>query len=346
MLQVTLQFAVADTGWSEVHYFNATDASALISNAGVPLSPLSDLIAARRGLLPYRYLLVGATNPPPLGGLSGTGGFQALTAANILFNPRLVRARVSVVDPGNFRRVRVYTLPVGNSFGTYPGQLRSVNEGAFEAETWTRLELACQLANDNNGHIYLGGVPEDCVQAPDGYAPTGAFTTALNSYIAVLVANFLTRIRPYSGVIAAGVVNAAPPQPVLTFQVAPTGTFANTTALLAAPQTVPPTAVGGFIQTQVILRARHPSQWNGQHRALATVGNLAAVPPVPWGYVLGPSRGPLGDWAGQIPGSPLGTLQIASPQWPTYLAITPERLDHRPVGPPFARPHGRRKRAS
>jgi hypothetical protein len=343
MLQVVMQFQILGSAWSETHYYNADDAAVLINNSGQPTPPLQALVSARQALLPYQPLTVGlGLNADPT-----QAQLRQIQANNLAINPRLLRVRVSVSDPGNFRRVRVWTLQPAQQYGTYPGQTRATNVGAVSAETWTRLELACQLVSNNNGHIFLGGVPEDCVLPPDLFAPTGAFSEALTNYATVLTSTpYLTRLRPYSGQFAGLVANATPPQPITQFSVAPNGTFAFCQSPLVPPATVPPTPPGGFQQVTVVIRARHPSQWNGVHRALYQVANPAAVPPIQANYAVGPSRGPLGDWAGEIAGSPLGTIQVQAPQFVAYIAIVPERLDHRPPGPPFARPHGRRKRAA
>jgi hypothetical protein len=317
-----MQFEFGVNGWSETHYYNSENLTDLVDSNGVAKQPLSDLLTARKNLMPF--------NPTPL-----EGGI-------VLGNPRLIRTRVSQISllpqvgvPPPFRSVRIFEPPnIQDTFGGYPGdnlQGRVVRTGV---ETWTRLELLAHVIKGGNpyeGHIFLGGAPESILAEPEIYNPTDQWNGYLTAYM-VLLGNgqWMTRIRqrrndpPVPQPITQAIINAATGLS-LSVQPVPTG--------------APAVPNQGY---QVVVRGRHPSEWNGV-RAASTQTNASGT-----FCVLGPSRQPLGDWAPAGPpstsGPGMGTIQFYAPVYAPYNTFVAEGFTHRDDGGPFGRRLGRRRR--
>jgi hypothetical protein len=337
VLQVVMQFQLQGSGWSETHYYSAADPAVLLadpqppSKTLVPSPTLAQLIQTRRQLLPV-FLI---PNDPAF----GVPINDQIDGDNLWHNPRLLRIRVSLIDPGNFRRVRTWTPPdVAESYGlwtvTGPG---SVGGPLGPTEEWSRLLCAATLGGNNNGHLWLGAIPQNQVADPSTFDPSGLYRRNLNAHFAVLTRGgaWNTRLRPYVDSVA------NPPLPIQSFI-----TFGNG---LWATVTVPSNVLLVNTFGQIIIRGRRPSAWNGIHRYVSN-GVAAGVATL----LLGPARAPLGDWV--TPNSFMGTAQVQTQnlggnaqtttnvQYVPYVAIAPERLAEHKIGPPFGRPHGLRRR--
>lgn len=346
MIQITMQFALADGGWSETHYLAGDDLNSVMAfqtqRAGyqtlIPAEKLADLINARLGIMPYsQFAGVDVFQGP--GGAVAQQDQRTTDSINQYLNPRLIRVRAALhadanLPESNFRRVRIYIAAPNQQYGTFYPNTGATSgtqtQANWTVEEWTRLLLVTDLSSNNQGHIFIGGAPESQLGPPNRLAITGPYFQRLRSYFTRLIADgWMTRLRPYWRQLTAPVA-----VPLFNFQVAADG---KTATLQATDPTYSPPPQ---LQGQLVIRTRHPSSWNGVHRYQYITPPAGSSGPLGPYFLVGPARGPLGDWAPPNQGN----IQLMLPQYVGYLAIFPERWDKRPLGPTFGRPVGRRKR--
>lgn len=330
-LAVTMQFQLQDTGWSETHYYGSqsTDPSVLINDSGQATQDLLTLIAGRQAIMPFQA--IAGNLVPQIGAFANQA--LTLTVAQLL-NPRLLRVRVSRVDTGVPRQVRVINFPLGDQFGKFFIDPNTAPTN-FTTEAWTRLEctssMSVGLPGGGNlsaqGRVFLGGCPESQLGPPENVSISPQFSAALGIYFQALTGRYLSRLRPNIGLPA----GPQAPFPITSFTLSTDGRSALVGTGLAG------VLVGqGLAGGQFVIRGRHPSEWNGIHRGIVVPG----APGVFNIQLLG-TRQPLADWVT----TQQGTIQAFTPLYATLLRFTPLRWQHRPEGGPFGRPVGRRKRA-
>ena len=287
-LKIVLEFVQQTDGWTEVYVQGGS-------------APATYLVVAANGEI--------APNCP---------AFLLLASRLNLLHPinKVVRLRVSVI--GTPRTTKVISVSTAQGTGLWPGTVRRVP--GSPAEVHTKVLLRATVGTLRVANIWLGGVPEQLVSAPQTFMSSGAWTTNF-SILKNVIFGGNYGINGRNSAITVPVA-----QPITAFT---PGGNANTTATLSPVPTGAP--VAGYYY--VTIRGIHyPRKWNGLHKATAGVA--------PGTIVIGPTRKSQVAVPTWDVGSG-GTVQLYTPVFSPFDGLSVDYLSNRRVGRPFGLLRGR-----